>query len=346
MKAALLTSPGKFESRQLPDPKIENETDVLIRIKAVGVCGSDMHYYTTGRIGSQVVQYPFVVGHESSGIVEKIGRGVTRVKPGERIAIEPAVSCGKCDQCIAGRENTCRELRFLGAPGQMDGAMREYIVMPQENCFPMGKDMTFEQGALSEPLAIAVYAVERSELPDGANVAILGTGPIGMSVFHALRTGNPGNVYVTDKIEARLEFAKQLKPAWSGNPDRVDVVKEVERAEPLMMDVVFECSGDPAAIVQAVKLMKPGGKLMMVGIPEVDDVAFPIHELRRKEITIINVRRQNHCTQKAVDLLERHSINMDSLVTHHFPLEEAGRAFDLVASHREGVMKAMIHIDD
>ncbi len=344
MKASILTAPGKFETGQVPDPGIENENDVLIRVKAVGVCGSDMHYYTTGRIGSQVVEYPFIVGHESAGVVEKVGKGVTRVKPGQKVAIEPAVSCGECDQCKSGRENTCRKLRFLGAPGQMEGAMREFVVMPEENCFPMKESSTFEHGALSEPLAIAVYAVERSSVADGAVAAILGTGPIGMSVFHVLRTKNMGNIYVTDKIDARLEFAKKLKPAWAGNPDRVDVVKEVERAEPLMMDVVFECSGDPEAIVQAVHLMKPGGRLMIVGIPEVDDITLPAHELRRKEITIINVRRQNHTTRKAIDLLEQGKVKMDSLVTHRFPLEDTAKAFDLVANYRDGVMKAMINI--
>ncbi len=344
MKAALLTAPRKFEIREVPDPKIKNDTDVLIRIKTVGVCGSDMHYYTTGRIGTQVVQYPFIVGHETSGIVEKTGKAVTRVKPGQKVAIDPAVSCGKCDQCKAGRENTCRELRFLGAPKQLDGAQCEYIVLPEDNCFPMPDHMTFEQGALSEPLAIAVYAVERSSLPPAANLAILGTGPIGMSVFHVLRTKDVGNVYVTDKIEERLAFAKKLVPTWAGNPDRVDVVKQISAAEPTQLDVVYECSGDPEAIAQAVQLVKPGGNLMIVGIPEVDHVSFPMHELRRKEITIINVRRQNHTTQKAVALLVEKRIDMDSMVTHHFGLEETQRAFELVAGYRDGVMKAMIEI--
>ncbi len=345
MKAALLTEPGKFEIRQLPDPKIENDTDVLIRVKTVGVCGSDMHYYTTGRIGSQIVQYPFIVGHEAAGVVEKIGNGVTRVRPGQRIAIEPAVSCGKCDQCKSGRENTCRKLRFLGAPPQLDGAQCEYVVLPQENCFPIIESVTFEQATLAEPLAIAVYAVERSPLADGASAAILGVGPIGMSVFHVLRTRNVRSVCVTDKIDARLEAARKLSPKWAGNPDRVDVIKEIGEIEPFQMDVIYECSGDQAAISQAVQLLKPGGTLMIVGIPEVDEVSFLIHELRRKEITIVNVRRQNHCTQKAIDLLTSRKINMDSLVTHRFPLEETPKAFDLVANYRDGVMKTMIRID-
>ncbi len=345
MKAALLTGIRQFEIGQVPEPEIARDTDVLIRIKTVGVCGSDIHYYTTGRIGSQIIQFPFAVGHEAAGIVEQTGKKVTRVKPGQRIAIDPAVYCGHCDQCRAGRENTCRELLFLGCPGQLAGALCEYIVLPEICCFPIKDSTTFEQATLSEPLAIAVYAVERSHLSAKASVAILGAGPIGMSVFHALRAKNAGNVYVTDKIQDRLDFSRKLHPKWCGNPDRTDVVEEISNLEPLLMDAVFECSGDKVAFDHAIKLLKPGGTLALVGIPEFDEVSFPIHDLRRKEITIINVRRQAHCTQKAIDMLERRKINMDAMVTHHFPLAETRQAFELVAHYRDGVMKAMISVD-
>ena len=345
MKAAVLTGIKQFEIRQVPTPEIVNDTDVLIKIKTVGVCGSDIHYYTTGRIGSQIVQYPFTIGHECAGIVERTGSKVARVKPGQRIAIDPAVSCGHCDQCKAGREHTCRELLFLGCPKQLEGCLSEYIVLSEKCCFPINDNMTFEQAALSEPLAIGVYTVERSALPINADVAILGAGPIGMLVFHVLRTKNVGDVYITDKIEERLKFSKKLNPKWSGNPDRTDIVKEISKIEPLLLDVVYECSGDTEAIIQGIQLLKPGGTLVIVGIPETDEISFPIHELRRKEITIVNVRRQVHCTQKAINLLDRRKVNMDSIATHHFTLEETQKAFDLVAYYREGVMKAMISLD-
>ncbi len=345
MKAAILTGIGKFETRHVPDPGPSGDTDVLIRIKMVGVCGSDLHYYTTGRIGSQVVKFPFIVGHEASGIVERIGKKVRRVKPGQRIAIDPAVSCGQCDQCKVGREHTCRKLRFMGAPGQMEGAMQEFVMMDEKNCYPIDDAVTFEQATLSEPLAIAVYSVDQSRVPRAASVAILGVGPIGISVFHVLRTRDIGNVYVTDKIEDRLTFSKQLGPTWTGNPLRSDIVKGILGRESLMIDVVYECSGDPSAIRQGVELLKPGGRLVIVGIPEVDEISLPIHELRRKEITIVNIRRQVHCTQKAIDLLTRRQIKMDSAVTHHFRLDEVQKAFDCVAAYKDGVMKAMIRLD-
>lgn len=345
MKAALLTGIRKFEIQQVPNPQTIGDNDVLIRIKMVGVCGSDIHYYTTGRIGSQIVKYPFIIGHEAAGIVENTGKKVTRVKSGQKIAIDPAVSCGHCDQCKAGRENTCRELLFMGNPEQLDGALSEYIVINEKSCYPLKDNTTFEQAVLTEPLAIAIYAIEQSHLQEKANIAILGSGPIGMSVFHVLRTKSVGNIYVTDKIQGRIKFSKQLNPRWCGNPDQTDVVKEISSIEPMLMDVVFECSGDKEAYYQAIELLKPGGTFTIVGIPEIDEIPFPIHDLRRKEITILNIRRQANCTQKAISLLEQRKINMDSLVTHHYSLEEIDHAFDLVANYQEGVMKAMISIN-
>ncbi len=345
MKAALLSGIGKFEIRDVPAPRITRDTDVLVRIKTVGVCGSDIHYYTTGRIGNQIVQFPFIIGHEAAGVVEETGKKVKRVKPGQRIAIDPARSCGKCDQCKAGRENTCRNLLFLGAPGQLEGSMCEFVVINEHCCYPIPRNMTFEQATLSEPLAIGVYSVERSNPRPRANVAILGVGPIGMSVFYVLRTKKIGNIYVTDKIDDRLALAKKLKPRCLGNPDRSDVVREISALEPSLLDIVYDCSGSIEAIKQSLLLLKPGGTLVIIGITEVDEVTFPIHDLRRKEITIINIRRQAHCTQKAIDLLARGRIRMDSLITHRFALEETQKAFDLVAQHKDKVMKAMLSID-
>jgi L-iditol 2-dehydrogenase len=342
VKSVALAGIREFVINEVPPPEIAHDSGVLVRIKMVGVCGSDIHYYTSGRISTQQVQFPFIIGHEAAGIVEAVGKGITRVKPGQKIAIDPALSCGRCDQCMAGRENTCRKLLFLGAPGQLPGCLSELVVLDEHSCYPVPDYMTFEQATLSEPLAVGVYAVERSGLTDKANVAILGAGPIGLSVLHVLRTRETGNIYVTEKIEARLAHAGELKPKWSGNPDRVDVVAEIARIEPLMLDAVFECSGKADAIAQGIQLLKPGGTLIIVGIPEEEEISFPIHELRRKEITILSIRRQACCTQKAIDLLAQGKVKMDEMATHNFPLEETGRAFELVASRRDGVIKAMI----
>lgn len=345
MKTALLKQLGKFEIHDTPKPQLEKDTDVLINIKMVGMCGSDIHYYTTGRIGEQIVKYPFIVGHEAAGVVEQVGAKVKRVKPGQRVAIDPAINCGVCDQCKAGRGNTCHELVFMGNPAQREGALCEYIVHDEKSLFPIANETSFEKAVISEPLAIAVYAVEQSRLKPGGNVGILGFGPIGMSVFQVLRTTSVGNIYVTDKIQYRLDLAKELGATWCGNPDDVDVESEITENEPSGLDIVYECSGDHEILKQAIALLKPGGILAIIGIPEVDDIAFPIHKLRRKEITILNIRRQSDSTQKAIDLLESGKVDVDKMATHHFKLEDTQAAFDLVSNYRDNVMKAMITVD-
>ncbi|MCW8848358.1 MAG: zinc-binding dehydrogenase, partial [Melioribacteraceae bacterium] len=242
-------------------------------------------------------------------------------------------------------EHTCRNGLFMGCPDQLAGALAEYIVIDENSCFPIDEAATFEEAVLSEPLSIAVYSVERSNFFPNANVAILGAGPIGMSIFHVLRAKKAGDVFITDKIQKRLDFSKQLNPKYAGNPDKEDVVKQISASEPLLMDVVFECTGNPEVYEDAIKLLKPGGNFVIVGIPEVDNITLPIHELRRKEIDVVNIRRQVNCTQKAIDLMHNKNVNMNSMATHHFKLEETDKAYDLVSNYRDGVMKAMITID-
>lgn len=345
MRAMVLTGIRAMEMRDVPDPRIEAPTDVLIRISRVGVCGSDVHYYTTGRIGSQVVQYPFAVGHECAGVVEAVGEGVTHVTPGDRVAIEPAMPCFECDQCKADRTHTCRKLRFLGCPGQAEGSLSEYIVMPQHCCFPLKDSTTLEQGVLSEPLAIGVYACALAGELKGKRIGILGCGPIGLSVLMPARAAGVDRVYMTDKIDARLDLGKKAGADWTGNVEQIDVVAAIEAAEPLLLDYVFECCGQQDAVDQAVHLLRPGGTLVMIGIPEVDRISFQIDLMRRKEIRFQNVRRQNECTGKTIDQIEDGTLPADTMVTHHFPFEKTKEAFDLVAGYQDGVMKAMITFD-
>ena len=342
MKAMLLTGIDQMQMCDVGDPVIKNDTDVLIRMAKVGICGSDVHYYTSGKIGNQIVQYPFTVGHEGAGVVESIGSAVKNIKPGDRIAIDPAISCRQCDQCKAGRRHTCRKLKFLGCPGQVEGCLCEYIIMPQECCYKIKDSMTFEQAAISEPLAIGVYSVKRSVPMQGAKVGILGAGPIGLSVLLPARARGAEKIYVTDKIDDRVEVAKKVGADWAGNPDKLNIVEELAKIEPGGFDVVFECCGQQEALDEAVYLLKPGGKLMLIGIPSVDRISFVIDKMRRKEICIQNVRRQVDCVQEALDMIDNKDIGVDCMATHHFPFAGTKDAFDLVANYSDGVIKAII----
>ena len=343
MKSMQLTGIRQMKMFDLPKPDLQTDTDVLICMQAVGVCGSDVHYYTAGKIGSQVVNYPFPVGHEGAGTVEKVGSAVSSLKIGDRIAIEPAMPCGLCDQCLAGRPHTCRKLRFLGCPGQAEGCLSEYIVMPQNSCLLVPDGMSFEHATISEPLAIGLYAASLAGEIKGKNIGILGSGPIGLSVLAGVRLADAGNVYVTDKIDERLAIARKSGATGTFNILRQDAVAEIKKHETLMLDAVFECCGQQEALDQAIDLLKPGGKLMIVGIPEFSRFSFSVDSLRRKEICIQNVRRQNGCDEKAIKVIADGRVAVDHWITHRFGFDKCREAFDMVAGYRDGIIKAMIN---
>lgn len=342
MKALALTGLKKLEFLEVPTPKIVKDTDVLLKMAVVGVCGSDVHYYETGRVGSQVVTYPYLIGHECSAIVEQVGKSVKNVKPGDRVAVEPAVSCHKCDQCKMGRENTCRNLSFLGTPGQGDGCLSEYMIMPEESCLVINDKLTLIQAALCEPFTIGLYSAKQGQGDYREKIAILGSGPIGLSVMTAARIKGAKKVYMTDKLDYRLDIAKKQGADWTGNPDKIDIVEQIKKLQPLGVDTVYECAGRQSTIDQALEILRPGGKLVLVGIPRESRMSFSIDFARRKEITIVNIRRQNRSTEEAIELIAEKKVDVDFMVTHKFPFKDAVKAFELVAGYKDGVVKAMV----
>jgi L-iditol 2-dehydrogenase len=342
MKAMMLTGIRQMEMRDIPEPSLVNSNDVKIRMSVLGICGSDIHYYTQGQIGTQKVQYPFTVGHEGAGVVVGVGNSVKRVKPGDKIAIEPAMPCWNCDQCLSGRHHTCRKLRFLGCPGQAEGCLMEYIVMPETSCFPLTGKLTPDQGSISEPLAIGVYALKKSGEVKDLNIGIFGFGPIGMSVMLAARANGVGKIYVSDLIDERLIISRKEGSALSLNPNKENIISKILINEPLGLDLAFECCGKQEAFDQAIELLKPGGKLIVVGIPEFDMWSMNVETTRRKEISLQFIRRQVDCVEDALKMMKDGSISIDNMVTHRFPFAGTKEAFDLVADYRDGVMKAMI----
>jgi L-iditol 2-dehydrogenase len=344
MKAAALTGIRQMGMIDVPEPKINKGDDVLLKVEMVGICGSDVHYYDTGQIGSEVVEYPFVVGHECAATVEAVGSAVTDIRVGDRVAVEPAMVCHNCDQCRMGRENTCRNLRFLGCPGQVSGAMCKYIVMPEDCCFAISDNVTFAQAVLCEPLAIAVYAVRQAQLKEGSDVGILGAGPIGLSCLVSAGAENAKACYVTEKVKERVEVARDNGATWVGNPLEEDIVGAILRQQPAGLDAVFECAGQQETIDEAIDLLKPGGRLMLIGIPRFERISLSIEKARRKEIAVLNVRRQNNCAGAAIEMVACGKVNVDFMATHTFKLEQTKDAFDIVSGYRDGVVKALIEI--
>ncbi len=344
MKAMALTGIRTIEILEQPAPALQHPTDVLLKIIRAGICGSDMHYYTQGRIGDQVVSFPYSIGHECSAVVADIGNQVTCFKPGDLVAVDPSVSCGVCDQCLLGHFHTCRKVRFLGCPGQLEGCLCDLIVMPEDCCYS-AEGLTADQAALVEPLSIGYYAAKLSGDLKGKNIGILGSGPIGLSVLLAARVTGASAIYVTDRLDCRLEAARRQGATWTGNPDRTNIVRDITKLDHLGLDVVFECCGQQTALDQAVELCKPMGRLIIVGIPETDSISFAVHDARRKGLTIINVRRQNECVDPVINLIREGVIKPDFMITHRFSLGQAARAFELLADYRDGVIKAMVDME-
>jgi L-iditol 2-dehydrogenase len=342
MKVAYYTGLQKVEIREEPRPRIERAEDVLLRVDRVGICGSDVHYYSQGRIGQKCVQYPATLGHECSGTVVEVGTAVEGLSPGQRVFIEPAIACGQCDQCRAGRVHTCRNVQFMGSPREAPGAVAEYRVMPAENCLPLPKNVTLDQAALLEPLSIGLHAVRLGAVYPAARVAILGAGPIGLSVLLCAKATAPCTVYMTDLLNQRLGVAGRCGADWTGNADKEDIVAAIAAKEPRGLDLVFECSGNPVCIGQAQRLLVPGGTLVQVGIFSTPTIEIDMHILRVKEITLKSSHRQNGCVAPVMRLVSQGHINPDLMLTHHFPMEQIGEAFEMLESYRDGVIKAMV----
>lgn len=341
----MLTDIEKMELINSEDPSVENPDEVKIKLSSIGVCGSDVHYYSEGRIGTQVVNFPFALGHECSGIVEEKGDEVTNVRTGDMVVIDPAVHCGKCDQCLSGRPHTCRNNRFLGCPGQLEGCLSDYIVMPSYCCFPVTGKLNPVQAALIEPFSIGVYSVKQAQIDNSEiSAAIFGAGPIGLSIMLRLQAGGVMNIGMIEPLAYRLKKAGELGARYLINPLEDDVEAVVAGHEKLLVDVVFEASGEQDAVDNALKILKPGGKFILVGIPPVANYTFNMDLMRRKELTVINIRRQNNCVEEAIELVVSGKADVEKMVTHHFKLEDTATAFDIVKGYKDGVIKAMIDL--
>ncbi len=347
MKAAYLVAVRKFEIRDIPKPQIENDRDVLVKLRSSGVCGSDIHNYKEGKTGSLEVKFPMILGHECSAVVQEVGSGVTTVKPGDRVAVEPAVSCGHCEQCVTGRQNLCQGVRFLSVPDELEGCLKEFMVVPELNVIPLPDDVTFEDAAMLEPLSICAYSVKLGQLQPGDSVAVLGSGPIGLLTLEVASAAGAALTFATDIVKERVEMASRLGATYAFDRNETDVVREIlERTDGRGVDVVFECAGEQDVIDQGMKILRPGGRFVLIGIPP-GEPRYSLHTdlWRRKELTVVYVRRQVHYVERALHLVEAGKVDVRTPVTHRFPLEKTNDAYDLVSTYKDGVVKAMVNFE-
>jgi L-iditol 2-dehydrogenase len=345
MRASRLYGVRDLRVEDQPRP-VPGPGEVLLKVAAVGTCGSDVHYYVEGRIGDQVVTAPITMGHEFSAWVADLGDGVTGLDVGQLVAVEPAIHCGECECCQHGHPNLCPNVRFCGTP-PIDGVFAEYAVMPAENCFPLPEGFTPAEGAMLEPLGVAIHTVDLAHLKPGYTVAVLGAGPIGLLTAAVARAAGAGEIYVTEPLAYRREFALQHVADVALNPDNTDVVAEIMRLTGGRgVDVAFEAAGAPETPDQAARVTRPGGKVVVAGIPSEDAMAFTASVVRRKGLTIKMVRRMKHTYPRSIALVQKGMVDVASLATHTFPLERIAEAFEIVAAYDDGVLRAIIQVAD
>jgi L-iditol 2-dehydrogenase len=340
MQVAVLERPGVVQVVERPAPE-PAAGEVLVRVAAVGICGSDVHYYQHGRIGRYVVEQPLVLGHECAGTIVTIGPGVPAARVGQRVAVEPGVPCRRCRDCKAGRYNLCPNVEFLATP-PVDGALAEYLAAPADFAHPIPDHLSFDEAALVEPTAVAVHAVRLGRVEPGLCCAVFGAGPVGLLVLQVARAFGATAVAVIDPEASRLELARALGADLTVDPRGGSVPAALAPVAPDGADVVFDASGSHAALAGTIEVARRGGRVVWIGLPAGDQLPIPAAMLIDKEIELRGVFRYANAHPLAVDLVASGRVRTAPLISHHFALAETAAALDLVARREGGVVKAVI----
>lgn len=339
MRAAELIAPRTFHFADMPidDP---GPGEIQVQVEAVGVCGSDLHAYSEGAVGSMPNVYPMVLGHEPAGTIVKVGVGVTGLSPGDRGALEPALYCYHCEFCLSGHHNVCANIRFLSNPHH-PGFFRERVNLPVTNFVPIPAEMSFEQAALAEPLAIALHSLHLASIHAGEDVAVIGAGPIGLLTIAALRASGAGRIWAVEPLQHRRELALSLGAHAATDPDSAarQILSDTAQRG---VDCAIDCAAGEHTSNQAVLLTRNAGRVALTGIHSTPFVSLDGSAMRRKELTIFNVRRSNHETHGALELLRLHPHWFAPVLTHTRPIDRIDEAFTIASQYLDGVGKMIV----
>lgn len=347
MRAARLHGPRDLRIEDVPHPGAPPPGQVLLRVEVVGICGSDLHTYRHARIGDTNLGGPLILGHEFAGVVEQVGPGGLDghghpLQPGTRVGVDPAQPCGRCEWCLRGDPNICPHIVFCGLY-PYEGALRPFMHFPAANCFPVGEKIDATTAMMLEPLGIAIHSLDLAKIRLGESVAVIGTGPVGLCILRLAVAAGAGPAFAADILPWRVRLAAQYGPAVAFDSRETDFVKAVlEATHGRGVDVAFEVAYGGEAAQQAAEILAPGGRLLAVGIDEDDRFVLKHSTLRRKGLTIKMVRRMKHTYDRAVQLVEQGQIDLNALVSHHYPLAQAPEAFTAAADYHEGVVKVAV----
>ncbi|HUQ92459.1 MAG TPA: alcohol dehydrogenase catalytic domain-containing protein [Bryobacteraceae bacterium] len=341
MRSFALTALQTLEPLTLPDPPDPGPGEVLVRLHSVGICGSDMHWYLEGGIGNLRAAYPQVLGHEPAGEIIAVGKGVHSRKLGDRVSIEPSLTCGHCEYCLRGQHNNCTACVFLGGP-QAPGLFREYAVVPEHNTDLVPSGLTWAQATLIEPVAVIVHVFELVSVKVGDTVAVMGAGPIGMLCASMAKQAGASQVFICDRLPHRLALARRMG---------ADIAVPVEEMKQAVLDhtrgrgvdLTLDAAGAIETINLGIAITRPGGSFMLIGIPSETHLLVDVLEAMSKELLIHTLKRSNHKGSAAAQLLAAGRIN-DALVTHTLPFDQTARGFELLAKYADNVGKVVIQV--
>lgn len=345
MRVAIMEGIGKmgFTQRPIPTPK---EDEVLVKLEYVGICGSDMHYYEKGAIGDFVVEPPFVLGHEPGGTVVEVGSKVKHLKVGDRVALEPGKTCGRCKYCREGKYNLCPDVVFFATP-PVDGVFQEYVAHEANLCFKLPDNVSTLEGALIEPLAVGFHAAIQGDAHLGQKAVVMGAGCIGLVTLMALKARGVQEVYVVDVMDKRLEKAMELGATATINGKNEDVVaKLLELTDGAGTDLAIDTAGSEFTCRQAIQAAAKGSTIVLVGYSRTGEMTLPTDIILNKELTLKSIFRYRHIYPVAIEAVASGKINLKGIVTDIFPLSDIQRAMDESIRNKADIVKAVIKIEE
>lgn len=342
-RAAFMTDLKQMDIREIPVPE-PKEKEVLVKLEYVGICGSDVHYYEHGKIGDFIVNGDFILGHECAGTVVAIGKGVKQLQVGDRVALEPGVTCGQCEFCKSGRYNLCPDVEFLATP-PYHGCFENYIAFPENMAFKLPSSITTREGALVEPLSVGMHAAKQGGVTLGSSVVILGAGCIGLTTLLASKAFGAIDITVVDVIPKRLDKALELGATRVINAAEMDAVKLIyELTDGEGVDIVMETAGAVKTVQQTAYMVKRGGTVVLVGMAPQDIIEYNFAKLLGKEAEIKTVFRYRNIYPQAIKAMDEGLINVSGIVTHEYSFDEIAEAFDVNINRKNDVVKIIIKI--
>jgi L-iditol 2-dehydrogenase len=343
VRAAVLIEPGKVELRDVPRPEC-GPNDVVVAPRAVGICGSDMHLYRHGRIGTSVVERPLVLGHEPAGEVVEVGAEVEGLRVGDRVIVEPGISCGTCYWCHHGDYNLCPHVRFLGIPPS-DGAMSELVGVPARYAHKMPESMSWADGAMIEPFAVGLEAVKRAGVRTGDSVVVLGAGPIGLMILQAARIAGATTLISVDVAERPLAMASQLGATAVLDGRTGELAERVrELTGGRGADHAIEAVGAPATVQSALDVVRRGGTVTLVGIAAAPGIPLDTIKIVRTGLTVRSSFRYAHVHPGAISLAAEGRVDLKTLVTKSYAFADVGEAFREVDARKSEIVKGVVEL--